>query len=235
MNNEELIKEIRNIDRDIIKTSFLINKVAYSGKYDFLNKQNNDELMKWLYNLSNIIKYNFEMHIFSSEVKYNLYKILCLFKDNLKDENSLNQIKELENLLLNSSEEDYNSLIVGEFNIRIWAITPLKKKMKLKRIQFELLEKLVKNSICADYEFFIGLTKQTEKEFLNGFVESNLALTNINNLIVNYSEIIKQQDLYNKLINLLNYNISSKNVKDTPFGSLQDCSKIVLKKIKKIK
>lgn len=235
INKEDSKQEILNVDKELLRTFFLTQAVAYSGILKPLIHSNNDELLKWLCNISNIIESNHITHVLSQDVKNTLYKILSMFRDRFNDSNVLNQVNELISLLNQSSEENYTQMMNKEFSDRILNIAPFKNSMKMKKLDWGYLEQIIKSSICKDYGFFLGLIGESESEFLEQNVKSEWALTNISNLIVNYSKFLREQGLIDRIIKLLDYNISSPKTREAVFGSLQDCSRICLKKIKRIK
>ncbi len=235
MNKEELKSEILTVNKGIISTAFLTRAVAYSGILEPLEGQDNDELLKWLNNFSELIKDNYITHILSREIKNNLYSILSIFRNQFSDDSVLNQVNELISLLNQSSEENYVRMITDEFTDRVLCTMPIRKLISFKQDNFGELERIVKTSICKDHNFFVRLTKKTEQEFLGANVGSDWALTNLSNLLINYSEVLREQELIDRITKLLNYNLNLPKKEEPNFGSLQERSKICLRKIKRLK
>lgn len=235
VNKENLKQGILNVDKGIISTAFITRAVVYSGILDPLEGQNSDELLKWLHNFSKLIESNYETHVLSREIKNNLYRILFIFRNNFSDGEVLEQINRSILLLNNSTEENYVQMVTDEFNNRVLCTMPIRKLILFKSNNFEELEKIVKISICKDHNFFVRLTKESEKEFLDANVGSDWAPTNISNLLINYSEVLREPELMNRIMKLLNYNLSLPKTGAPIFGSLQDRSKVCLKRLKRLK
>lgn len=235
INKEDLKQEILNVNKGIISTAFITRAVAYSGILELLECQDNDELLKWLYNFSALIESNYETHILSSEIKNNLYRILFIFRDKFSEVDVLEQVNRLILLLNNSTDENYVQMVTDEFINRVLCTMPIRKLIFFKTNNFEEVEKIVKTSICKDHNFFVRLTKESEKEFLDANVGSDWSLTNISNLIINYSEVLREPELMDRTMKLLNYNLSLPKVDAPSFGSIQERSKVCLKRLKRLK
>lgn len=234
MDKESLRKQIIEVNKKQLKLAFATQMVIYSGDITFLNSLDNDDLINWLHNLSFVIYDNENTHILSPKVKYNLYEILSIFRDKFKDTDTLNQIGSLILSLNKTGYENYPKMMTDEFTDRVLRMTPLRKLIKIKELNFEYLENNVKISLCEDYSFFTNLMEESEDKFLDTNVGSNWALTNLCNLLSNYSPILKDDELISRITNLLNYNLALPKGEDTPFGTFHDHNKICLKKVKRL-
>lgn len=233
---EIMKKKIIECRKDQLITYFYIRALVYNRTLDdWFNTVDNNQLYFWLNYLDKFIRSGIKNNIFSLDIKNNLYRILSTFRNRTNDSSILNQVNELISLLNQSSEKGYERKMVDEFTTRVLRTSPLKHLIKRIPPNWELLEEMVIVSFMNDFTFLLGLTREPESSFLEANIGSDLAPSSISNLLIKHSWILREQALTDRIIKLLNYNISSSKSEDSIFGNLQDNSKICLKKIKRFK
>lgn len=238
-----LMKETINEQVDIktLLAKYELKTIIYDSEVYKEFKNFNDETLKtWLLNLEDVIKLNFEQKIYSKNVKNNLYKLLSIYRERFKEDYILNKVNELITILNKSDETNVYGMLKKEFDIRYMGI--VERSLTHKFYDNNDMESWVTDSICLDYNFLKSLVDDNDVDFLNLAMSDFIYLTSLNYLLTNYSYILKDKKIIDKILKLLKCNMEiSKDLKRRGIdadGNLEDVyheSKACLKKIKKLK
>lgn len=215
-----------------------------------LKKMNDTEFFAFYDVMESIIKYNYLNNIFDGDIKRELYSCLGLYREKTKDETLLERINELITLLNKSNDVNFDDYFQKQFICHANNICTHKQIEEVLEnfIDYkQQIYKIMANDVCL-VSYLIDEELSIE-EFIKTFLGKEYPMFTINYLINCYPELLKQEEIKEKINGLLlenslfikNYkkqvsigNKLSYQIDDSDIMLFGKTSKKMMKKIKKI-
>lgn len=188
---------------------FEINVIIYN--HDFLNKlkeYDDEKLLQILDKLSEPIGINEEIHMYSKLEKDNLYDVLTYYRERFKNEEVYNKVNEYIRILNSSNDQFSGYYYLGQYHVR-YGVYEKYRKIAKEGINIDIIKEKTFASMINDYNFLFQLLYLDSAEFVLNNLGSELAFSNLNNLLFRYCYFILDPTLANKVMALLESNLNN--------------------------
>lgn len=188
-------------------SDFVFINFFYSGKgYELLQKMKKDDFWDFYLVLKDNIMYNSKSHIFTDNVKNEIYKCLNLYRRENNDKEFAEDINKLISILNLSTSENskcfYKSQLFLHFD-RIFSIRNMVWYLK----NVNEYEEEIKRTMAFDLYVVRDLVNENIKlwDFIKKWAFDSYPIVTINYLLNCYPEIFKQREIADKTMGLLLY------------------------------
>lgn len=194
-------------NQKVLENLTLYNFLFSGDGYKYLQEQNDEDLLAILDIMEQTVRFNLQNNIFTNNIKQNIYKCLCVYKERFK---GLEQIKDINELilLLNDSNDSRSKFFLRKqfiFNyINIISISCVFNAL----INIKSYEQQINQSLSSHLLFTSNLMNPAINvdDFVKKFLIDSNAVVSINYLWHCYPKIFMQDDVKEKIIALLRAN-----------------------------
>ena len=176
------------------------------GDYEY-DEEDIETLLNHLMVLKKVINYNYQSNILTISIKQRIYGYLNLCKKKIKD---INQKKEIDRLLilLNFSKENKCNKFLRKQFILNYANIISPSRVVDSFINIKKYEQKISQALSFHLSFTLDLINPTLSidEFVNKYLISSSAVISINYLLHCYPKIFFEDNVKNKIFNLLDNN-----------------------------
>lgn len=187
--------------KQAVTTEYMLFDTSFR---ELLKASSDEELELFMEILKFQIEDNHQKKIYSNIVKENMYELLLIIKHKTTDEKIEKEIKILEDILLDTKNTNVGKFLYKNFYLRFNGLADNFLLHRLTEQNILKLENIINASIVNDFPFFQSLLNDSEEEFIKKHCYDAGCLTNLSFLISEYPTLLKQEDLKNKIQNLLN-------------------------------
>ncbi len=195
------------VSRNMIDIIYMINFLIFSEdrKVCLNNLKEKTKRLVFTNLCFNIIN-NIYITRFDSNITNNIYSLLSEFREIYK--NDANDVELINEAIATLNKlNNKKSIYVSEFNIRFKYIYNFKMRREIIRNDMQYLKNSVDLSVISDAIFFEDMCTLSTIDFCDEHKGNFISLSNIMALVHNFPDVFKDDELTNKMLNLLETNI----------------------------